>query len=457
MRRQFPTQTIALIVIVLAASILRLGGIASESLWHDEVLTAYSAQVPLTRVIASVRSHETAPPGYLILMNVWSKIAGLSDLALRLPSALIGIATVILLWRMGAELFDSTIALTAAATLAVSPIHIAYSQEARGYALLVLLLLLCIWSFARRLRKGSTSAQIAYVVIATFALYTHTYAIFTLAALNLFFFWRLLRKFPTGVGVRRWILLQLAIILLFGPWIAPTLEVARMGLPWLVKSTPFHDAMMSYAGGRIAATVMGIFCALALYRGWRRRDDRVLLLLLLAIVPVLGPIIYGVFTSRYGIAALIGLTFLTAYGAASLGRWACVIVIVLATLNWFATSTLGHARYPNYTHKSDVRSAAAYVLDHAHPGDAVNIAISRPIWHVFDHYTRGHPFPHVEEPAWDTPRIWLLAPDATTANAAAERSHHSIASRHSYDGVELLELQAEPHNPPAVPTSSPLQ
>src|SRR5439155_19528002 len=104
-QRRIPTQTIAFIVIALVASILRLGGIGAESLWHDEVLTAYSAQVPLTQVIASVRSHETAPPGYLILINVWSKIAGLSDVALRLPSALIGIATVILLWRFGAELF----------------------------------------------------------------------------------------------------------------------------------------------------------------------------------------------------------------------------------------------------------------------------------------------------------------------------------------------------------------
>lgn len=469
-----------LILVLVVGSFLRLGGIGTESLWYDETLTAATVQAPVGHVISEVRSRENAPPFYFVVINLWTKVFGLSDTSLRLPSALFGIATIALLYFFGTELFGdgfplirgsgaspehsrqeplrgnawarrpshvnaTTIALTAAALLALSPIHIAYSQEARSYTLVVLLVLVCTWSFTQILKSGSGRSQRAYVLTAALSLYTHTFAAFTLLALNLFYLYLLLRKLPTGVSPRRWIVLQLAILLLFGPWLPATIEVARMGLPWMLKPTPLVEAMQGCAGSAIGAIVLGALIALACYRGLRERDHRIALLLLLTTIPVVAPIVYGTFTTRYGLPALIGLTLLSAYGAAALGRWACIALVLLACGGWLATSTLGHARYPGYTHKIDVRPAAEYVLSHARQGDAADVQISRPIYHAFLHYTRNRPFPLVENlETTQQDRIWLAVPTRNAAAASPGFKRYEVLSEHAWDGVVLFELRRKP-------------
>ena len=450
-----PPALLALLgVVVCVAAFLRLGGLTAESLWWDEVLTTYSAREPLTRVIDAVRGHENAPPFYFIVMNLWVKGFGMSDLSLRLPSALMGIATVALLWRVGAELFNATVGLTAAALLAVSPIHIAYSQEARMYALLVLLLTANLWAVVRVMRTGSARWQVAYVLTAALALLTHTFAAFTLLAVNLFWLVRLIRRGETGVTWRRWLTLNAAVIVLFGPWVPATIEVAQMGLPWLTTSTTFLDGIVGYAG--IAAILFVAFSALAIIWAIRGRDDRVLLLVLLALVPILGPIAYGPFTTRYGIASLIGLTTLAAFGASRIGRWACVMLVVFAAAGWAMTSTLGHPRYLNHTPKADVRGAVAHVRAHAAEGDVI-VAGTRGIWHVAEHYVKGTELPLIKE--LDTidrqrpQRVWLVA----EAGSELPLNGYQVKSRRALGRVEVLELQRsiEPATTTGVPSTYP--
>jgi hypothetical protein len=509
---------VMLLAIVGLAAVLRLGGLGAESFWWDEVLTTYSAREPLTQVIQSVRNHENAPPFYFIVLNLWAKCFGMSDLSLRLPSALMGIATVALLCGVGTALFDgedaggkgadaegistdpggipkdtrgfrtntggirgfaarearrlipgaggsprstrrSRVGLTCAALLALSPIHIAYSQEARMYALLVLLLTLNLWAAVRVMRTGSTRGQAAYVITAALALLTHTFAAFTLLAVNLFWLVRFVRRGQTGVTWRRWILLNAAVIVLFGPWVPATLEVARMGLPWLSKSTTFRDAMVGYAGGVVPAIALAGLAGIAIVRAWRWRDDRVMLLALLALVPLIGPIAYGTFTTRYGIAALIGLTMLVACGAAEMGRWACVTVVLLAAVTWGMTSTLGHARFLNFTPKADVRGAMALVKQRASERDVV-VAGTRGIWHVMERYAPGSGvriFMDANAFAGErAERVWVIAPNGITG-PDLPMTGYEVKGRTALEGVDVLELRrdAEPATTQSVPSTYP--
>jgi hypothetical protein len=329
------------------------------------------------------------------------------------------------------------------------------------YALLALLVLLNLWSFVRVTRTASPAAQAAYVVTAALALLTHTFAAFALAAVNLFWLLRFVRRGETGVTWRRWLTLNAAVIVLFGPWVPATLEVARMGLPWLTRSTPFHQAMIGYAGGVVPAIALAGLCLLAVVRAWRKRDDRVVLLLLLALIPVLGPIAYGTFTTRYGIAAMIALPLLAAYGVAGIGRWACVVVVVLAVVAWAGTSTLGHPRYLNYTPKPDIRAATKHALMRPEGGRNI-IATSRGITHVLEHYTRGTPLKllgDIESLQHERPtRLWLVAPDLASAEAAARQYDYVILTRRYFDGVVLLQLHAtrrEPATTTGVPSTYP--
>jgi uncharacterized membrane protein len=79
---------------------------------------------------------------------------GSEEWVLRLPSALVGLLSIYLLYRLGSALFDRLTGLAAALLLAVSPFHVWYSQEARMYALVGLL---CLGAglFAWRALRGN--------------------------------------------------------------------------------------------------------------------------------------------------------------------------------------------------------------------------------------------------------------------------------------------------------------
>src|SRR6185436_5429128 len=78
-------------------------------------------------------------PAYIAFLVPWTRLFGVSELSLRFPSALAGAATVVLVFLAGRHLVGARAALLAAMFVAVSPLHVDMSREARTYALTVLL------------------------------------------------------------------------------------------------------------------------------------------------------------------------------------------------------------------------------------------------------------------------------------------------------------------------------
>jgi len=126
--------------ILLAGTLLRLEGLGRDSLWHDEGWTASLVRGSPGRLLHHLRRHDAHPPLYYLLLQAFSPL-GDSEAALRLPSALAGIAAIPLLYRLVRRLYGPAPATLAALLLALSPAHVHFSQEARSYALLFLLCL----------------------------------------------------------------------------------------------------------------------------------------------------------------------------------------------------------------------------------------------------------------------------------------------------------------------------
>ena len=82
-----------------------------------------------------------APLSHWIL---WASLQlfGDSETAVRLPSALSGVAAIVLMYLLGAHLFGVGVGLAAAAVTAISPFALSYAQDARMYSLL---LFLSVW------------------------------------------------------------------------------------------------------------------------------------------------------------------------------------------------------------------------------------------------------------------------------------------------------------------------
>ncbi len=122
----------------LLAILLRFPTLGQQSFWTDEASTALELHGGLGHLLASVRDLEGMPPGYFVLAWLWSRVFGLGEAGLRSLSACLGVAH-------GAGGLGARPRAAAGGGAARgrrswprSPFLVWYSQEARPYALLVL-------------------------------------------------------------------------------------------------------------------------------------------------------------------------------------------------------------------------------------------------------------------------------------------------------------------------------
>jgi uncharacterized membrane protein len=125
---------------------------------------------------------ESAPPLYYVLAWLWTQLTGTGEFGLRSLSAAAGVATVPVAYLLGTELRGRRAGVVAAALVAVNPMLLWYSQEARDYALLVLLTALAALYFVRALRDyGARRDLVLWGVFSALALATHYFAVFPIA------------------------------------------------------------------------------------------------------------------------------------------------------------------------------------------------------------------------------------------------------------------------------------
>jgi mannosyltransferase len=133
-------------------------------------------------VLSGVVDTESTPPLYYLLAWLWSQLFGLGEVGLRSFSALLGAATIPVVWAIGRRLVGERTGVIAALLVAVNPLLIWYSQEARAYALLVLLTALSLLLLLRALEQPSRGRLVAWGCVGALALATHYFAFFVLAA-----------------------------------------------------------------------------------------------------------------------------------------------------------------------------------------------------------------------------------------------------------------------------------
>jgi mannosyltransferase len=173
---------VILLALVVGAAALRFATLDVQSLSNDEAFTLAIATGGLDSVYSSVESTESTPPLYYYLAWGWAKLFGTGDASLRLLPALLGTLLVPVTWAAARETLPRRSALIAALLVAVSPLLVWYSQEARAYALLALLSTLGFLFFVRALRTEATRDLVLWALCAALAVATHYFAVFPVAA-----------------------------------------------------------------------------------------------------------------------------------------------------------------------------------------------------------------------------------------------------------------------------------
>ncbi len=143
-----------IIFVLIFAATIRFISI-NQSLWLDEATSALTTRMPLTDFFGKFMPGDFHPPLYYLVLRIWSTLFGTSEVALRSLSLVFGIVTIYIVYLIGKELVSKQTGIVASVLLAISGLHVYYSQEARMYSMSTLLVALAVFSFVKIFGKES--------------------------------------------------------------------------------------------------------------------------------------------------------------------------------------------------------------------------------------------------------------------------------------------------------------
>ncbi|HXZ95041.1 MAG TPA: glycosyltransferase family 39 protein, partial [Dehalococcoidia bacterium] len=171
-----------LAMIVLISVFLRFYDLGTKSIWTNEAQSILESNLSVQGMVKA----SNQPPLYDLILHNWISLFGTSEAALRFPSAIFSVLTVVVIYFAGSALFHKRTGLIAAFISSFSSFLIAYSYDARDYALLALLSTLSYWFFIEIIRKDEKKYYAAYIVSSILLIFTHFYSLFIIASQVLF-------------------------------------------------------------------------------------------------------------------------------------------------------------------------------------------------------------------------------------------------------------------------------
>ena len=336
----------AVMGVMALAVLLRFFALGKDSLWFDEVLSANISHGGLAAVFQASTTLDGMnfhPPLYHLILHFWMLVFGQSDPALRSLSAIFGTLSVLLVYKVGTELFDRKTGLVAALLLAVSPFAIYYSQEVRPYSLFMLLTLTSFLFFIRMLRpdRRHKADSLGYCTVNVLLLCTHAYGLFVIGSQVLYFL--IFRK--TYASSRRpfWIA-QVLTALVASPWIYILLRgvfqisashgILQIEDPLAQAFSVLLTDLLGFAAGAPASLLIPLSIALflgGLFRLPRQgikilgRKPKTALLLLWFFVPLVGVVIIALVSrtalwSKYLIGIAPAMYLIATRGMVNIGE-----------------------------------------------------------------------------------------------------------------------------------------
>lgn len=250
----------ALGAIILAGFLARFVAIDRWPLWSDEALTLLIAQWPFGYLFF-VPVDPT--PGLYYSLHKLLLGPAVGTAGARAISLACGTLTIPAAYWLARE--ARLPGLLTAALVALSFPLIDYSQEARAYSLLVLLVILSAAFFVRWSRTREPFALFGTLASCLLAFYTHLTSIFWIGPIVLALFW---------LGRRKMVAPLLLLAILAVPELFRVSRYAPAAFNWLAQATPAEAAgtlARALLPFRPAAAWLLLAALLAAWRGWTHR------------------------------------------------------------------------------------------------------------------------------------------------------------------------------------------
>ena len=415
MRVKFSNSISILIALTGLALGLRLHAIDRLSIWFDEGFTVWKIHQSFSKIFFLTRI-DTVPPLYYYLLKSWVGFFGESDSTIRSLSALLGAATVPLIYLLGKTLFDIKTALMAAFLLTLSTYHIQYSQEARSYTLLLLLFASALYFLLLVQRSEKTVFWVGYAVCGTLLMYARGISLFYLTVLNLYFLFS--KQTWRKDILQNWVVANTVIMVCFLPWFlvyvkqiasfqhqtllpTPTFNEVINTLILLASLPPSNPQLLPSALKSWANLIPLIQCVWMIsvlflfltplmaysYNCFKRVVDLYLIFFLpIVMIFLFSVTLRSVYVDRLFFVCLVPLSLLLAINLkfqSSQSKTITAIFLALYILcNSFSINAYYHSNW-----KEDYRSATEYLIENAGPGDVL-IFVSHVGEIIFDWYSR---------------------------------------------------------------------
>ena len=482
---KFVWDRFVLLAILGSGLFLRVYNLGGESLWYDEVISVRLAHMSLSQIIVN-RAGNVHPPFYFLVLRGWVALLGDSEFVVRLLSVVFGCFAILMIYKVGRLLFDKEVGMLASLLLAVSAFHIQYSQEARAYSLLVLLTLSSFYFFLRLLKGRNHWISMGYVLSSALLAYTHYYGLFVLIAQNLYFATLLfLPRKDVELTLKKWLILQSLIVLLFAPWVPiliHQISKVKSGF-WIAAPSKktLRTTFRQYAGSKVSMNLCFLLAFLSLMtldktiggRGWKTFSEwlaslrqritltdfrKIWLLSCWLFIPVFLPFLVSqvsspIYCDKYTIMASLAFYLLIAKGTKNLA-YQPVKVMVLAML--IILSLINVKAYYGKVHKEQWREVASTVDTSGKPEDLILFNTGR-CMPPFDYYSRRSdlikkPFPEMNPKVDDVTimeliptvqdrgRVWLILshhrdPEGLIAKTLGKS--YRVAYHHKFKGIEV--------------------
>jgi uncharacterized membrane protein len=236
--------------VTVVAVVLRL--LITRGLWLDEATSVTQAKMSFAGMLHNLRTTDVHPPGYFTILWGWIRVFGSGPLSVRMPSILIGVVTVPVVFFAARDIYGRRTAWVAAIFATVAPQMVWYSQEARMYSLFMLLVVLAVWAQVRALRSGSWRAWIALGVVSAAMMWTQYFTVLVVIAQQLVIVAVVAGRVRRREPARRLLLQWLAALAVFAVLIAPLVPFAHQ--QFAVNQSAGRGFNTPSAAGGAAAT-----------------------------------------------------------------------------------------------------------------------------------------------------------------------------------------------------------
>ena len=428
--------------IIAVGSCIRFAHLGQKSYSWLELCTVRICGLPFSSFCALLWQFEANMSFYYLLVRLWINF-GDGEAWLRLLSVIFAIASIPAIYAIGTRVSGRSTGLAAALLLSMNAAHVAYAQEARSYALLMLLCLLSLLFFLRMVQFGAGNA-FAYVLVSTLAVYAQFFAIFFLFAQWTSIYWRRRDGLPWKKFL--WPILLTAIFIAPAlsymvfrhsgqlTWVRPTQLKDLSGSIYFLAadSGKFHKALAILYLACFAMAVRRVFLHLRIEPDLARNWGTIVMIHC-AVLPIVVTFSLSfwkpMFEMRYLLICLPPLVLLVAQGLVEVrpawlrvGVYALIVGLSAGSLRWY------------YAQPNDGwRPLTAYLLQHVQATDVIVICPPIAEWPV-QYYS-------AKTASANAQRLTYLSADMLLEDA---ESHRSVGKPLSHASFWMVDWNNSP-------------